>query len=171
MGIRGRLPRRPEKILQNLNIILGGDVENVEGERGNEPPSSESTTPHFSPLPHPYGDGSMSEDMFKEIYGYEDVKQLFTLSLKSEKPIHILLCGCPASGKTLFLMSLMKLPNSRYYLGGQTSKAGLTEVLLKEKPSYLILDESLIGGAILNDAVPTVRDAFGRFKKLDKASV
>jgi Holliday junction DNA helicase RuvB len=83
----------------------------------------------------------MSEDLFAEIYGYEDVKQLFALSIKSEKPIHILLCGCPASGKTLFLMSLMKLPNSRYYLGGQTSKAGLTEVLLKEKPEYLILDE------------------------------
>jgi Holliday junction DNA helicase RuvB len=83
----------------------------------------------------------MSEDLFAEIYGYEDVKQLFTLSLKSEKPIHILLCGCPASGKTLFLMSLMRLPKSKYYLGGQTSKAGLTEVLLKEKPEIIILDE------------------------------
>jgi Holliday junction DNA helicase RuvB len=83
----------------------------------------------------------MSEDLFAEIYGYEDVKQLFALSLKSEKPIHILLCGCPASGKTLFLMSLMRLPKSKYYLGGQTSKAGLTEVLLKEKFEYLILDE------------------------------
>jgi Holliday junction DNA helicase RuvB len=83
----------------------------------------------------------MSEDLFAEIYGYEDVKQLFTLSIKSEKPIHILLCGCPASGKTLFLMSLMRLPKSKYYLGGQTSKAGLTEVLLKEKFEYLVLDE------------------------------
>jgi Holliday junction DNA helicase RuvB len=83
----------------------------------------------------------MSEDLFAEIYGYEDVKQLFALSLKSEKPIHILLCGCPASGKTLFLMSLMRLPKSKYYLGGQTSKAGLTEVLLKEKFEYLVLDE------------------------------
>jgi Holliday junction DNA helicase RuvB len=87
----------------------------------------------------------MSEDLFAEIYGYEDVKQLFTLSIKSEKPIGILLCGVPASGKTLFLMSLMRLPKSKYYLGGQTSKAGLTEVLLKEKPDYLIIDESLIG--------------------------
>jgi Holliday junction DNA helicase RuvB len=83
----------------------------------------------------------MSEDLFAEIYGYEDVKQLFALSLKSEKAIHILLCGCPASGKTLFLMSLMRLPKSKYYLGGQTSKAGLTEVLLKEKPEIIILDE------------------------------
>jgi Holliday junction DNA helicase RuvB len=83
----------------------------------------------------------MSEDLFAEIYGYEDVKQLFALSLKSERQIHILLCGCPASGKTLFLMSLMRLPKSKYYLGGQTSKAGLTEVLLKEKPEIIILDE------------------------------
>jgi Holliday junction DNA helicase RuvB len=61
--------------------------------------------------------------------------------MKSEKPIHLLLNGPPSSGKTLFLMSLLKLPKSRYYLGGQTSKAGLTEILLKEKIEYLILDE------------------------------
>jgi Holliday junction DNA helicase RuvB len=83
----------------------------------------------------------MSEDMFTEIYGHEDVKQLFTLSLKSEKPIHLLLYGPPASGKTLFLMALMRFPKSRYYLGGQTSKAGLTEVLLREKPDIIVVDE------------------------------
>jgi DNA polymerase III delta prime subunit len=38
-------------------------------------------------------------------------------------------------------MALMRLPKSRYYLGGQTSKAGLTEVLIREKPEILILDE------------------------------
>jgi Holliday junction DNA helicase RuvB len=83
----------------------------------------------------------MEEDLFREIYGHEDVKQLFYISMKSEKPIHLLLNGPPSSGKTLFLMSLLKLPKSRYYLGGQTSKAGLTEILLKEKIEYLILDE------------------------------
>jgi Holliday junction DNA helicase RuvB len=81
------------------------------------------------------------EDLFNEIYGCEDVKQLFQLSIRSVKPIHILLSGPPASGKTLFLMSLLKFPNSKYYLGGQTSKAGLTEILLREKPEYLIIDE------------------------------
>jgi len=85
------------------------------------------------------------EDLFNEIYGHEDVKQLFQFSIRSVKPIHILLSGPPASGKTLFLMSLLKFPNSKYYLGGQTSKAGLTEILLREKPEYLIIDESLIG--------------------------
>jgi Holliday junction DNA helicase RuvB len=81
------------------------------------------------------------EDLFSEIYGHEDVKQLFQFSIRSVKPIHILLSGPPASGKTLFLMSLLKFPNSKYYLGGQTSKAGLTEILLREKPEYLIIDE------------------------------
>ncbi|MEM2352319.1 MAG: ATP-binding protein [Thermoproteota archaeon] len=80
--------------------------------------------------------------LFDEVYGYDEVKELFNLSLKSEKPVHILLCGPPASGKTLFLMALENLPlKTKHYLGGQTSKAGLTEVLLKEKPDILILDE------------------------------
>jgi Holliday junction DNA helicase RuvB len=83
----------------------------------------------------------LDAEMFREIYGHEEVKELFTLSLRSEKPIHILLCGPPASGKTLFLMALLRLPGAKYYLGGQTSKAGLTEILLREKPDYLIIDE------------------------------
>lgn len=89
----------------------------------------------------------LDAEMFGEIYGHGEVKELFTLSLRSEKPIHILLCGPPASGKTLFLMALLRLPKSKYYLGGQTSKAGLTEILLREKPDYLIIDESPVWGA------------------------
>lgn len=82
------------------------------------------------------------EELFSEIYGYEEVKELFRLSLKSEKPIHVLLVGEPASGKTLFLMALERLPMKvKYYLGGQTSKAGLTEILLRDKPQVLLIDE------------------------------
>jgi len=82
------------------------------------------------------------DNLFSEIYGHEDVKELLTLSLKSKKPIHILMQGPPASGKTLFMLALERLPlKIKYYLGGQTSKAGLTEILLREKPDILLIDE------------------------------
>jgi Holliday junction DNA helicase RuvB len=83
----------------------------------------------------------VDDELFSEIFGHDDVKQLFMYSLKSQKPIHILLQGPPASGKTLFLMALMRFPKAKYYLGGQTSKAGLTEILLTEKPQIVIIDE------------------------------
>jgi len=84
----------------------------------------------------------MTDEIFSEVYGHDEVKELFRLSLKSEKPIHILLVGPPASGKTLFLMALERLPlKVKYYVGSNTSKAGLTEVLLREKPDVLLLDE------------------------------
>ncbi|MBS7248389.1 MAG: AAA family ATPase [Candidatus Jordarchaeales archaeon] len=83
-----------------------------------------------------------ADELFSEIYGHEDVKELFALSLKSPKPIHILMQGPPASGKTLFMLALERLPlRVKYYLGGQTSKAGLTEILLREKPDILLIDE------------------------------
>jgi Holliday junction DNA helicase RuvB len=81
------------------------------------------------------------EEIFDEIYGYEDVKRLFHSSIEKGAPQNILLCSPPASGKTLLLKALSKLPDSKYCLGGLITKAGLMEVLTREKPKYLIIDE------------------------------
>jgi Holliday junction DNA helicase RuvB len=43
------------------------------------------------------------EQLFDGIIGYNDVKRLFNLSFSSEKPVHILLVGPPASAKTFFM--------------------------------------------------------------------
>ena len=43
-------------------------------------------------------------DLFDNIIGYEDIKKLFFLSFESQKPIHVLLVGPPASAKTLFML-------------------------------------------------------------------
>ena len=51
-------------------------------------------------------------DPFDNIIGYEDIKKLFFLSFESQKPIHILLVGPPASAKTLFMLGCMKLERS-----------------------------------------------------------
>ena len=47
-------------------------------------------------FPKPY------RQLFDNIVGYDDIKTLFNLSFSSEKPVHILLVGPPASAKTLF---------------------------------------------------------------------
>ena len=42
-------------------------------------------------------------DLFDDIIGYEDVKELFKMAIRAERPVHLLLCGPPASAKSLFM--------------------------------------------------------------------
>ena len=79
---------------------------------------------------------------FDEIIGYDHIKRLFRMALNSDSVIHILLVGAPASGKTMFLTSLMhRLKNSYFADGGSSSKAGMMDYLLTNKPRYLLVDE------------------------------
>jgi Holliday junction DNA helicase RuvB len=78
---------------------------------------------------------------FCSIIGYDDVKKLFNLSLESEKPVHILLVGPPASAKTLFMLECMKLERSYFTLGSHSTKSGMIDYLFQNRPKYLIVDE------------------------------
>jgi len=82
-----------------------------------------------------------SEPLFDSIVGYSDVKRLFQLSLSSEKPVHLLLVGPPASAKTLFMMECMKLERSYFTLGSHSTKSGMLDYLFDKRPRYLIVDE------------------------------
>src|ERR671914_590787 len=82
-----------------------------------------------------------SEPLFDSIVGYSDVKRLFQLSLSSEKPVHLLLVGPPASAKTLFMMECMKLERSYFTLGSHSTKSGMLDYLFDKRPRYLIIDE------------------------------
>src|ERR671923_94181 len=66
---------------------------------------------------------------------------LFELPFSSEKPVHMLLVGPPASGKTLFMLSCMKLERSYFTLGSHSTKSGMIEYLFEKRPRYLIIDE------------------------------
>jgi len=79
--------------------------------------------------------------LFDVIEGYEDVKRLIILTLKSEKPTHVLMVGPPGTAKTLFMTECQRIPGARYHLGSRSSKAGLTSLLLDEKPRILLIDE------------------------------
>jgi Holliday junction DNA helicase RuvB len=54
------------------------------------------------------------DKLFADIYGYDNIKKLFKMALESSHTYSILLTGPPASAKTLFLQSLMKLQGSYF---------------------------------------------------------
>ncbi|MFH8108089.1 MAG: hypothetical protein QXJ25_03640 [Candidatus Aenigmatarchaeota archaeon] len=82
------------------------------------------------------------EDIFDTVIGYDDVKKLFLMSLKAEKPTHILLVGPPASAKTVMLLEISRLKDAFYVLGGSTTKVGLIDQLFDLRPKYVLLDEA-----------------------------
>ena len=81
------------------------------------------------------------KDLFDIVVGHEAKKDLIKRSIKSSKPVPILLWGTPASAKTLILEELSRLPDSKLVLGSSLTKAGLYEILFNERPTYLLLDE------------------------------
>lgn len=79
-------------------------------------------------------------DLFEVIEGYEDIKELVRTVLCSEKPVHLLFAGVPASAKTMFLMELARF-GAPYILGSQASRAGIAELLFDTQPQILLVDE------------------------------
>ncbi len=88
------------------------------------------------------GELDIPNDIFECIIGHDKIKKLFIRSLKSEKPVHILLVGAEGVAKTLFLMEVARLQGAKYYSGGgQITKAGLAEMLFEVRPKFLLIDE------------------------------
>ena len=81
------------------------------------------------------------KDIFSPIVGFDDIKNLFLISLNSKKPVHILLIGPPATAKSLFLLELARIAGSYYAIGSRTSGAGLSRLLFETRPKILLIDE------------------------------
>jgi MoxR-like ATPase len=79
--------------------------------------------------------------LFDEIVGFEDVKALFEMAIRAERPVHLLLCGPPSSGKSLFMSSLTKLQRSYYAIGSSSTKSGIFDYLFEHRPRYFVVDE------------------------------
>jgi len=93
-------------------------------------------------------DLSELEKLFDRIVIKEEYKDVIIASLlqaieNPERPVHLLFIGPPASGKTLILERIAKIKdlNVHFACGGQTSKAGIEEVLMTSRPRILIIDE------------------------------
>ena len=92
---------------------------------------------------HKYFDEKRSENLslFESIIGYDDIKKIFKMSLISDKAVHILLVGPPASAKTLFMLEFLKLERSYFTLGIHSTKAGMIDYLFDYRRRYLLVDE------------------------------
>jgi Holliday junction DNA helicase RuvB len=80
-------------------------------------------------------------NLFDEIVGFGDVKDLFKMAIQAERPVHLLLCGPPSSGKSLFMSALNRLERSYYTVGSSSTKSGIFDYLFEYRPRYFIIDE------------------------------
>ena len=81
------------------------------------------------------------DKLFGDIHGCDDIKKLFRMASESNHTCSILLTGPPASAKTLFLQSLMKLKDSHFIDCSNATKSGIVDYVFDHKSKYLHLDE------------------------------
>jgi MoxR-like ATPase len=81
------------------------------------------------------------DDFWATVEGYEDIREVFLASLKADSPVHILLVGDPATGKSVMLMEVERLAGSVFVTAGTATHVGLRDILVDRKPRYLIIDE------------------------------
>lgn len=79
--------------------------------------------------------------VFDDVVGYEEVKFLMRRAMSSDNIVNIVLFGPPGSAKTVFLMSIDKLPGSIYISGSPTSGAGFYDEMFEKEPRYMAIDE------------------------------
>jgi Holliday junction DNA helicase RuvB len=86
---------------------------------------------------------TLPDDLFNDIIGHEEVKELLRACLLAEKPVHVLLAGPPALAKTLFLWDIEQAAGERaiWLVGSATSKAGLWDLVAERQPQVLLIDE------------------------------
>ena len=85
----------------------------------------------------------LPNDLFNDIIGHDEVKEMLVAALSALKPVHVLLAGPPALAKTLFLWDIERIygESALWLLGSATSKAGLWDVIGERQPRVLLIDE------------------------------
>jgi len=85
----------------------------------------------------------LPNDLFNDIIGHDEVKEMLIAALSALKPVHVLLAGPPALAKTLFLWDIERVygESALWLLGSATSKAGLWDVIGERQPRVLLIDE------------------------------
>jgi len=83
------------------------------------------------------------DDLFGDIIGHDEVKELLKACLLAEKPVHVLLAGPPALAKSLFLWDIERAAGEKaiWLVGSATSKAGLWDIVSEREPQILLIDE------------------------------
>ena len=103
------------------------------------PDNDESVTSE-PPLERPL---TLPENLFEDIVGHDEVKELLRAAILADKPVHVLLAGPPALANTLFLWDLERIAGDTalWLVGSAASKAGLWDLVVKRQPQWLLVDE------------------------------
>ena len=85
----------------------------------------------------------LTDDLFQDIIGHDNVKELLKACLLAEKPVHVLLAGPPALAKSLFLWDIEQASGEGaiWLVGSATSKAGLWDIVAERQPQVILIDE------------------------------
>ena len=82
------------------------------------------------------------EAIFQDVEGYNDIKKLMMRCIVSPEPTHVILDGPPASGKTIFLLSMQKGLDNAYFVDcTNATGSGMVDYLFSHDIKYLLLDE------------------------------
>ncbi len=86
---------------------------------------------------------TLSDNVFEDIIGHDEIKELLRAALLAEKPVHVLLAGPPALAKSLFLWDIEQVCGEEavWLVGSATSKAGLWDLMAEREPRILLIDE------------------------------
>ena len=101
---------------------------------------AQSQKPHHEPQDEIL---ALPDDLFEDIIGHDEVKELLGACLLAERPVHVLLAGPPALAKSLFLWDIERAGGERaiWLVGSATSKAGLWDLVAERQPKVLLIDE------------------------------
>jgi hypothetical protein len=92
--------------------------------------------------PAPVNKTQSLPDLFSNIVGHDQIKRLVGRTILSEKPVHLLLVGPPASAKTMFQLELESMMPDAYFVDGSNlTAAGLVELLFENDIRFLLIDE------------------------------
>jgi len=85
----------------------------------------------------------LPHDVFDDIIGHEEVKELLRACLLAGRVVHVLLTGPPALAKTLFLWDIERVAGEKavWLVGSAISKAGLWDLVADRQPQVLLVDE------------------------------
>ena len=77
---------------------------------------------------------------FKNIEGYDDLKDIVRRALDAEDNYNLLFIGPPASAKTLFLLGILESKKGVYFDGSNTTNR-ILDVLEQERPKIICIDK------------------------------
>jgi len=115
------------------------------------------------------------DDFLDSIVGYDDIKRLIKQTILSDRPVHLLFEGPPATAKSLILLECERLDGAKYAIGGSSTKVGLSDYIMEYAPKYLLIDEidkmNMRDTSVLLSVMETGRLSIVKHDKIYEATI